>query len=336
MKKIIWIISCSALLFSCIGKDAKTVNAEERTTDLPTPITEPQKEAVEEEEAPETKKKIKKLVEEASKNAKAVDRKQEEITPAAEILPKKPEKTDFGSPGNDKTEFKKTEPILTAKAKAAEEKTSHSDWNRLMNNYVSADGKVNYSGLKTEKAAIDKYMADLKATAPTSDWSKQEAMAYWINLYNAFTISLIVEKYPNINGIMDLDAGKVWKTRTITVAGTAYTLDRIENEMLLKKYKEPRIHFALNCAAKSCPPLLNAAWTKDNIEEKLEAQTKKFINNRSFNTISTKSIEISKIFEWYASDFGNLIDYLNKYSTLKIEAKAKIKYSEYDWGLNKN
>jgi outer membrane biosynthesis protein TonB len=180
MKKIIWIISCSALLFSCIGKDAKTVNTEERTTDLPTPITEPKKEAVEEED-PETQEKIKKLVKEASENAKAAIEKRKEITSSQqespETMQKGPKIPDFNNQGIEKTEVKKGEPILAEKAKAAPGKASHSDWNRLMNNYVSADGKVNYSGLKTEKAAIDNYIADLKATAPTSDWSKQEAMA---------------------------------------------------------------------------------------------------------------------------------------------------------------
>jgi hypothetical protein len=112
-------------------------------------------------------------------------------------------------------------------------------------------------------------------------------------------------------------------------------LDRIEKEMLISPYKDPRIHFAVVCAASSCPPLLNEAWTKENIEAKLEEQSRKFINNSLFNSLSSKSIEISKIFEWYSSDFGNVISFLNKYAKISIDSKAKIKYKAYDWGLNK-
>ncbi len=158
-------------------------------------------------------------------------------------------------------------------------------------------------------------------------------MAFWINAYNAFTVKLIVDNYP-ISSIMKLDNGKVWDRKWINIGGKTYSLNNIENDILRPQFKDPRIHFAVNCAAKSCPPLLNRAWTAANLESNFEKQARAFINNPEFNKISAKEVEVSKIFDWYASDFGNLIDYLNKYSSTKINANAKVKFREYDWALN--
>ena len=108
--------------------------------------------------------------------------------------------------------------------------------------------------------------------------------------------------------------------------------------MLLKKYKDPRIHFAVNCAAKSCPPLLNGAWTEENLVNNFQKQARNFINNNNFNKISADKIQVSQIFNWYHEDFGgknNLIDYLNQFSKVQISNKAAVDFLEYDWKLNK-
>ena len=100
---------------------------------------------------------------------------------------------------------------------------------------------------------------------------------------------------------------------------------------------EPRIHFAINCASYSCPNLLNEAYTEKNLENQLETAAKSFINDKSKNNITANTIEISSIFDWFTGDFkkkGTLIDFLNKYSSVKINAKAKISYKEYNWNLN--
>ena len=235
--------------------------------------------------------------------------------------------TKVNPPVKSNTETKNTKPLPL--------ELSHDDWHRMMSTYVNSAGQVNYAGLKREKSKIDAYLTQLGTHPPQNGWSRNKEMAYWINFYNAFTISLILEKYPNINSIMELDGGKVWTTRTMLVAGKAFTLEQMEKDMLLKKFNEPRVHFAVVCAAKSCPPLLNAAWTEDNIQKNFEVRAKKFINNPAFNDIKTNSLELSKIFEWYAADFGNVIDYLSKYSETRIDKGPKIKYKEYDWGLNK-
>lgn len=210
---------------------------------------------------------------------------------------------------------------------------SHETWDALLKKHVSATGQVNYKGIKAEKSKLEDYLKILSTNAPEESWSKAEQMAFWINAYNAFTIKLIVDSYP-IASITNLHAGKPWDQKWIKIGSKTYSLNNIENDILRPQFKDARIHFAVNCAAKSCPPLLNAAWTAANLNSNLDAQAKKFINNPAFNKLSEKKVEVSKIFEWYAADFGKLIDFLNKYATTKVSAKAKVSYLEYDWGLN--
>ncbi len=210
---------------------------------------------------------------------------------------------------------------------------SHASFDQLLNKYVSKDGKVNYKGFKSEVSVLDEYLQHLSDNPIQSSWDQKKQLAYWINVYNAFTIKLILNHYP-VNSITDLEGGKPWDKTWIQLAGKTYSLNQIENEIIRPTYNEPRIHFAVNCAAKSCPPLLNKAWTAQNLESNLERQTKSFINNPSYNMIESGQVSVSKIFEWYAQDFGNLIDYLNQYSQVKIDAGAQLDYVEYNWKLN--
>jgi hypothetical protein len=122
--------------------------------------------------------------------------------------------------------------------------------------------------------------------------------------------------------------------KRIKLANKKYSLNKIENEILRPQFKDPRIHFAVNCAAKSCPPLYNHAYTAENLETTLEARTKTFINNTKYNTLTSKSVKISRIFEWYSADFGNIQAFLNKYSNKKINSEASVEYNEYNWDLN--
>ena len=138
--------------------------------------------------------------------------------------------------------------------------------------------------------------------------------------------------------IRDSHGGDIWNKKKFNIGKSSYTLNEIEKEMLLKKYKDPRIHFAVNCAAKSCPPLLNGAWTEENLVNNFQKQARNFINNNNFNKISADKIQVSQIFNWYHEDFGgknNLIDYLNQFSKVQISNKAAVDFLEYDWTLNK-
>lgn len=210
---------------------------------------------------------------------------------------------------------------------------SHDTWNDLLGKHVDATGKVDYKGFKADKATLDVYLESLAANPPADSWSLAEKMAYWINAYNAFTIDLIADNYP-LSSILTLDGGKTWDVKRITLGGKKYSLNQIENEILRPVFKDPRVHFALNCAAKSCPPLYNKAFTAKNLDRALEQRSRQFINDPNFNSVTAEKASVSKIFEWYAADFGDLKAFLNKYAATKLNESASIGFQEYNWDLN--
>ena len=247
--------------------------------------------------------------------------------------------TKAAPPATTSSTTSSTTTTTTAKnidAKPAVPPFSHDKFDALLRKHVSSSGKVNYKSFKKDKAVLEDYINLLQLNAPKSDWSKNKEMAYWINLYNAFTINTILDKYP-VSSIMDIEGGKVWDRKTINIGGEKLTLNDIEKTKLLKRFKDGRVHFAVNCAAASCPPLLNKAWTEDNVQRYLSKQAKAFINNTTENQLSAKSIQISQIFNWYADDFGGkdkIVAYFQKYSDVEIKDKAKVSFNEYKWDLN--
>ncbi|MBR9922708.1 MAG: DUF547 domain-containing protein [Bacteroidetes bacterium] len=229
-----------------------------------------------------------------------------------------------------KTEETQTEEIPEPAPQTA---PSHVIWDGLLRKHVSSSGQVNYSAMKSNKDVLQSYLDLLADNPPRSDWSRNENMAYWINAYNAFTVKLIIDNYP-VGSITDLHGGEPWDVKWIKLGNKTYSLNQIENDILRPIYKDARIHFAVNCAAKSCPPLLNRAFTAANLNAQLEKQTKAFINNPQYNTLGANSVKISKIFDWYEVDFGNVIGYLNDYSDTNINSGATINYHDYSWKLN--
>lgn len=234
-----------------------------------------------------------------------------------------------------------TQPVMPSmqeileKATAPERKNppGHLGLDSLLQHYVSSEGRVNYKGLQSAKAALDAYCQLLSHNPVQEDWPKADKMAYWINAYNAFTLQLIVAHYP-AKSIMNFDGGKTWDVKRIRIGDKKYSLNNIENDILRPQFKDPRIHFAINCAARSCPPLWNHAFTAENLNGALDARAKAFINNAKFNTLTSTTATISQIFNWYGADFGNLPSFLNRYSNTKINAGARIGFSEYNWDLN--
>lgn len=215
----------------------------------------------------------------------------------------------------------------------SQEKFSHSAFDALLQKHVSEKGNVNYKSLLAEKDKLDKYIVDLSKNTPNKSWSKDETLAYWINTYNALTIDLILQNYP-VKSIKDIQ--NPWKQRLWKNINIDYNLDEIEHK-IVRKMGEPRIHFALVCAAKSCPKLHNKAFTASNLESTLTKLTKEFLADTSKNSISEKNLKLSKIFNWFAKDFkekGSLIDFLNQYSEVKISKKAKKSFMDYNWSLN--
>ena len=210
---------------------------------------------------------------------------------------------------------------------------SHEAFDTLLKKHVSATGKVNYKNLKADKAALEAYLKLLSDNTPIDKWSKNDKFAYWINAYNAATLKTIVDNYP-LSSIQKLDGGKTWDVKRIKLGDKTYSLNDIENT-ILRPMGDSRIHFAINCAAKSCPPLLNQAFTAKNLNALLESRTKKFINDPKVNVLSKGGeIKVSKIFDWYGKDFYNITEFINRYAVSKVSDKVKIGYTEYDWALN--
>ena len=210
----------------------------------------------------------------------------------------------------------------------------NSSWNNLLNTYVTIDGKVDYNGFRKDKTQLDTYLQLLSNNVPDDSWSENEKLAFWINAYNAFTVSLIVEHYP-VKSIMDIK--NAWDIKFIQLGEQIYTLNEIEHKVIRKEFNEPRIHFVLVCAAVSCPVLLNEAYIADELERQLQLQGEHFINDSFKNLIKTNKAKVSQLFNWYGDDFtkkGNLIDYLNQFSTIQIDQNATIDFLEYNWDLN--
>ena len=211
-------------------------------------------------------------------------------------------------------------------------------FNSLLKKNVDGKGMVDYQSLKKNETILDNYLTYLQETIPTENWSLNKEKAYWLNTYNAYTIKIILTKYP-LKSIRDIkiDGKTAWKTPFIKVGENTYTLDWIEHEILRKKYNDPRIHVGINCASMSCPKLLNFAFSENNVETALTNLMVGFINDDDRNKISKNNVELSKIFDWFSSDFkknGTIIEYLNNYASEKINEKASIKYLTYDWSLN--
>ena len=214
----------------------------------------------------------------------------------------------------------------------------HLIFDSLLKTNVDENGMVDYQSLKKNETILDNYLTYLQETIPTENWSLNKEKAYWLNTYNAYTIKIILTKYP-LKSIRDIkiDGKTAWKTPFIKVGENTYTLDWIEHEILRKKYNDRRIHVGINCASMSCPKLLNFAFSESNVETALTNLMVGFINDDDRNKISKNNVELSKIFDWFSSDFkknGTIIEYLNNYASEKINEKASIKYLTYDWSLN--
>ncbi len=223
----------------------------------------------------------------------------------------------------------------------AQKAPSHQQWDKLLKKHVNKTGLVNYKGFQKDKGELTEYLKTLSDNAPQKSWSKNDQKAFWINAYNAFTVDLILQKYP-VKSIKDI-AGKIYKINTpwdikfIKIGGKTYDLNNIEHGILRKEFDDPRIHFALVCASISCPRLRDEAYTGNELEDQLEDAGKEFLNDKSKNNITVGKAQLSKYFSWYKGDFtdnGSLADFINKYSTTKMTSKTKIESLDYNWSLN--
>lgn len=231
-----------------------------------------------------------------------------------------------------------SKPIELVQEKANREEKAvtlpnHSQWNSLLAKYVDDNGNVTYKAFQNDAVALDEYLNHLAENSPKKEWAKNEKLAYYINLYNAATVKLILDNYPT-KSIKDIKNpwGKDW----VKTGDGVLSLGDIEHK-ILRKMNEPRIHFAINCASFSCPKLLNKAFTPAQMEAQLQEVTFDFINDETRNNISKEEMQLSNIFRWYKKDFtenSSLADYIKPYTEVEINSDTDIGYLEYNWNLN--
>ena len=218
----------------------------------------------------------------------------------------------------------------------------HSLYGELLSKDVN-NGVVDYQGFKNEEAKLDEYLTVLENTN-VSELSRDERFAFYVNAYNAWTIKLILSAYPGIKSIKDL--GNIfkspWEKEIVRINGRVLSLDDIEHDILRAQFKDPRVHFAINCASKSCPPLIPEPYRGSTLNRQLDNATRAFINDPKSNYLKGNQLYVSRIFKWFSEDFNDdVVGFFLKYAEgdfkKELEAKKdelKIVYLDYDWSLN--
>ena len=245
--------------------------------------------------------------------------------------------------------------ILISVSVNASEKFDYSLLVNLLNKYVDGE-KVNYKEMVKEKENLFRFTEQLAKISPDSHEklfpTRNDKFSYWINAYNAFILETIVKDYP-VESIKDINfiGVTVWLNKNM-LGGEKISFKSLEDDIIRERFKDPRIHFAINCASISCPPLINEAYFPEKLDEQMERSTKKFINNESNFRVDEdkKIIYISAIFDWYENDFIDwlkieypqinepvILDYIKIYLKGSFNSEwynFEIEVNDYDWSLN--
>jgi hypothetical protein len=225
----------------------------------------------------------------------------------------------------------------------------HGRWNQLLQRYVvSAKDGINrfayHQVSADDRQLLADYLAALGAT-PVSQLSRDQQLPFWINLYNALTVQVILKNYP-VDSIRDIRSGFFsagpWSLKLISIEGEALTLDDIEHRILRPIWKDPRIHYAVNCASLGCPNLQNRAFSAENSQSLLDRGAREFINHpRAARVDEDGDLQLSSIYDWFEDDFGNeagVIAHLKQYAALPLADALKsineVDSYHYDWALN--
>lgn len=245
---------------------------------------------------------------------------------------------------------------------------AHGAWDRILKAYTS-DGLVSYAALKAEPKALESYLDSLGdvTEADYGAWNRDRQIAFWINAYNALTLKVILDHYPiepsfpatlryPKNSIRQIPG--VWKAFKFLVMKRAMTLDDIEHETLRKRFHEPRVHMALVCAARGCPPLRAEAYAGAKLEEQLDDQARLFLKDPAKFRIDRDAgrVHLSSIFKWFGGDFmekyapaeafggshqaeSASLSFISRYLDAEdrrylAAGKYKVAYLDYDWSLN--
>lgn len=233
---------------------------------------------------------------------------------------------------------------LAAGAPATDFDHAHMQFNTVLSSHVGK-GLVDYAGLKEDRDALDAYLKDSGAISLSlfQSWTKDEQLAFLLNLYNATTLQLIIDHYP-VDSIKDIGSlfTSPWEKKTVLLFGKRVSLDTLEHKIIRKNYKEPRIHFALVCAAMGCPPLRNEPYRAATLDAQLDDQSRIFLNTPAKNRVDSheKELRLSPLFKWYGEDFGDGADALKAFVFPYIKVPIDeldtydVEFTDYDWSLN--
>jgi hypothetical protein len=227
--------------------------------------------------------------------------------------------------------------IVIASLQPAAAQFNHKPYDELLRRYVKA-GRVDYQGIKANDLAKLVTYLETVSKAQSSQLPKRDKLAFYLNAYNAIVIKAVIDHLP-LSNVMKITG--FFKAKRYSVAGRSLTLDALENQIIRPTFKDPRIHFALVCGARSCPPLMSRAFAAKTLERDLDRLATRFINGPAVK-ITGASVAISKLFEWYAQDFkdsaGSVEKYLAKYRQADAErltqAGQRLSYQPYSWALN--
>jgi Protein of unknown function, DUF547 len=241
---------------------------------------------------------------------------------------------------------------------------NHAVWDTLLKRHVAVaqnggSSQANYAGFNQNLGELNAYLDSLSSVTETEyrGWTREQQLAFLINAYNAFTIKLVLTRYPDLKSIKDLGSflRSPWKKEFFSLLGAERSLDDVEHGLIRAPgaFDEPRIHFAVNCAAIGCPMLRNEAYVAERLDSQLEDSARRFLGDRSRNRYDPASgkLEVSRIFDWYKGDFekGNrgitpVPQFLARYADLLADGtaaravvrqgQAQIRYLDYDWTLN--
>lgn len=229
----------------------------------------------------------------------------------------------------------------------------HAAWTALLPRYVH-NGSVDYAGLKRNgQAELNGYLQSLESVCRGhfDTWTREQKLAFWINAYNAYTVKLILDNYPlsTIRSI-GLLPGAAFRQDFIPLqrlhgGNDELSLNDIEHEILRKEFQEPRIHFAIVCASKSCPILRSAAYRASTVNAQLDDAARTFIRDSSRNRFdaSTRTLHLSSIFDWFREDFERAAQTLPRFvaryaddatATAIRSGNVRVRFLDYDWSLN--
>ena len=236
----------------------------------------------------------------------------------------------------------------------------YANWEALSKKHVrwlpdQNQSRTDYAGFKAEHAQLNLMLAELSdvTQAEFDQWTSAQQMAFLINAYNAFTVELILTKYPDLKSIKELGSliQSPWKKKFFKLFGVERNLDWIENDMLRARYKDPRIHVGINCASIGCPALRAEAYTSAKLDAQLEDGMRRFFSDKTRNRYRDGKLEVSEIFKWFAEDFekdnkgfNKVADVFARYAAqLSADTQGQaalhnksvpISYLPYDWKLN--